>query len=389
MTAMEVCDNLEPHLGEEDAEIDVCDTTPDAGVWSPGQLYGTDVALDLKIRPKAEELDNRLQTDSLGNLPKRDEFGVRNESESEDFRPKIESDDDDSNTSKTFSEEMECNSVRTECESFGRETGCNLVKCRRESFERESEQTSNESMDCQSPSDSESTKDLENKNPNNSKSFETKHLENKNPQNQQPQNNNVPKLTNFFIENILKPEFGRRKAESKIRSAFTKTKPQHRQEGNEKVRDLPGAVKEDVAKLSAVSVWPAWVYCTRYSDRPSSGPRTRKIKKNKEKKPEEKRPRTAFTNDQLQRLKKEFEENRYLTEQRRQDLARELKLNESQIKIWFQNKRAKMKKANGLRNPLAVHLMAQGLYNHSTVPVEGEDGYEGEDGDGGNTDSRS
>nr|prf homeobox protein En-B [Myxine glutinosa] len=59
--------------------------------------------------------------------------------------------------------------------------------------------------------------------------------------------------------------------------------------------------------------------------------------------------------EQLQRLKSEFGASRYLTEARRQALAQELVLNEAQIKIWFQNKRAKLKKANGLRNPLALH----------------------------------
>ncbi|MED6232564.1 hypothetical protein ATANTOWER_032415 [Ataeniobius toweri] len=116
-------------------------------------------------------------------------------------------------------------------------------------------------------------------------------------------------------------------------------------------------------------LWPAWVYCTRYSDRPSSGPRTRKLKKSKSGK-EDKRPRTAFTAEQLQRLKMEFQVNRYITEQRRQSLAQELNLNESQIKIWFQNKRAKIKKASGFKNGLALQLMAQGLYNHSTTTIQ-------------------
>ncbi|XP_037343567.1 homeobox protein engrailed-1-B-like [Pungitius pungitius] len=116
-------------------------------------------------------------------------------------------------------------------------------------------------------------------------------------------------------------------------------------------------------------LWPAWVYCTRYSDRPSSGPRTRKLKKSKSGK-EDKRPRTAFTAEQLQRLKTEFQVNRYITEQRRQALAQELNLNESQIKIWFQNKRAKIKKASGFKNGLALQLMAQGLYNHSTTTIQ-------------------
>ncbi|PZC84866.1 hypothetical protein B5X24_HaOG203856 [Helicoverpa armigera] len=106
-----------------------------------------------------------------------------------------------------------------------------------------------------------------------------------------------------------------------------------------------------------------------------NGPRTRRPKKppGDNTVPDEKRPRTAFSGPQLARLKHEFAENRYLTERRRQSLAAELGLAEAQIKIWFQNKRAKIKKASGQRNPLALQLMAQGLYNHSTVPLTKEE----------------
>lgn len=95
------------------------------------------------------------------------------------------------------------------------------------------------------------------------------------------------------------------------------------------------------------------------------------------KKKDEKRPRTAFSAPQLQRLRQEFQVCNYLTEERRRSLAMELNLSESQIKIWFQNKRAKIKKANGYKNPLALNLMSQGLYNHSTIPLQEDSGDEG------------
>jgi homeobox protein engrailed len=127
----------------------------------------------------------------------------------------------------------------------------------------------------------------------------------------------------------------------------------------------PGMVRGPNGQL-----WPAWVFCTRYSDRPSSGPRARKAKKKEE---EDKRPRTAFSGDQLERLRKEFQANRYLTEDRRVNLSRELGLSESQLKIWFQNKRAKLKKCQGEKGELAKILEKQGLYNHQTCKEDDED----------------
>ncbi|VBB27937.1 unnamed protein product [Acanthocheilonema viteae] len=101
-----------------------------------------------------------------------------------------------------------------------------------------------------------------------------------------------------------------------------------------------------------------------------ASPRSRRTKRKETNlNDDEKRPRTAFTAEQLERLKQQFMDNRYLTEKRRQELAHELGLNESQIKIWFQNKRAKLKKASGHRPVLALHLMAQGLYNHTSMPI--------------------
>lgn len=54
--------------------------------------------------------------------------------------------------------------------------------------------------------------------------------------------------------------------------------------------------------------------------------------------------RPLFTQHQVQALEQEFTRNRYVSEEKRAELAKTLNLTETQVKTWFQNRRTKWRK---------------------------------------------
>lgn len=75
----------------------------------------------------------------------------------------------------------------------------------------------------------------------------------------------------------------------------------------------------------------------------SKGVKRLKVKSGREK-VKKKKARTTFTGRQIFELEKQFKEKKYLTASERSDMAALLNVTETQVKIWFQNRRTKWKK---------------------------------------------
>ncbi|CAL4120866.1 unnamed protein product, partial [Meganyctiphanes norvegica] len=67
-----------------------------------------------------------------------------------------------------------------------------------------------------------------------------------------------------------------------------------------------------------------------------------------------KKARTTFTGRQIFDLEHQFEQKKYLSSSERADMAKLLNVTETQVKIWFQNRRTKWKKNDGISNAEAI-----------------------------------
>lgn len=84
-----------------------------------------------------------------------------------------------------------------------------------------------------------------------------------------------------------------------------------------------------------------------------------------------KKARTTFTGRQIFELEKQFELKKYLSSSERSEMAKLLNVTETQVKIWFQNRRTKWKKIDNISNAEAAEHKNQQSPKESTESTGG------------------
>ncbi|EDV41485.1 uncharacterized protein Dana_GF17487, isoform C [Drosophila ananassae] len=86
-----------------------------------------------------------------------------------------------------------------------------------------------------------------------------------------------------------------------------------------------------------------------------------------------KKARTTFTGRQIFELEKQFEVKKYLSSSERTEMAKLLNVTETQVKIWFQNRRTKWKKQDNVTNNEAAEHKSSNANKTGAAPgAEGD-----------------
>nr|XP_040125446.1 homeobox protein Nkx-3.1 [Ictidomys tridecemlineatus] len=87
----------------------------------------------------------------------------------------------------------------------------------------------------------------------------------------------------------------------------------------------------------------------------------------------QKRSRAAFSHTQVIELERKFSHQKYLSAPERAHLAKNLKLTETQVKIWFQNRRYKTKRKQlssdlgDLEKPSSLPVLKEGGFSRASL----------------------
>ncbi|XP_072923117.1 homeobox protein Nkx-3.1-like [Hemitrygon akajei] len=140
-------------------------------------------------------------------------------------------------------------------------------------------------------------------------------------------------FTSFLIQDILAQKEvpgGPRQRLTPLETDASKPWPEGRRSGGDSETGAEEVARETDLEVGA----PPGIAAHRRAEVSPAGVRS----------PKKKRTRAAFSHAQVLELERRFDGQRYLSAPERADLATALKLTETQVKIWFQNRRYKTKR---------------------------------------------